>query len=104
NAVRDFVHVADIAAAVALALDAAVPGEHKVYNLGAVPASVADIIATTEQVSGRVVAVEHSPASPNEAPELRADTAKVRAELGWAPTRTTIDELVADQWAAVSKD
>lgn len=103
SAVRDFVHVADIATAMATALDAAVPGEHEVYNVGAVPASVADIIAATERVSGRSVAVEHQPVNPSEAPELRADTTKIRAELGWAPTRTTIEELVGDQWAAVAR-
>lgn len=100
SAVRDFVHVADIAAAVALALDAATPGRHSVFNLGAVPASVADIIAATERVSGRQVTVEHRPASPDEARELRADTTKIRSELGWTPKWTTIEELVGDQWAA----
>lgn len=102
SAIRDFVHVADIATAVALALDAATPGSHQVYNLGAVPASVADIIAATERVSGRPVAVEHRPANASEAPELRADTTKVRTELGWSPTRTSLDDLVADQWAVAS--
>jgi len=102
SAVRDFVHVADIAVAVALGLEAATPGQHKIYNLGAVPASVADIVDAMVHASGRPVKVEHRPANPHEAPELRADTSRIRAELGWAPTRTTIDELVADQWTAVT--
>jgi UDP-glucose 4-epimerase len=100
TAVRDYVHVTDIAAAIALALEAATPGTYKAYNLGAVPASVAEIIASTERVSGRRVAVEHLPANPNEAPELRADTNAIRTELGWKPSCTTLDELVTDQWSA----
>jgi UDP-glucose 4-epimerase len=100
GAVRDFVHVADVATAIALALPAATPGTHAIYNVGAVPASVAEIIATTQRVSGRPVAVEHRPANPGEARELRADTSLIRAELGWAPTRTRLEQIVADQWAA----
>ncbi|MER7006662.1 NAD-dependent epimerase/dehydratase family protein [Dactylosporangium sp. NPDC000555] len=103
SAIRDFVHVADIADAVALALDATEAGEHRAFNVGAVPASVADIIAATERVTGRAVAVEHRPAFAGEARELRADTTKIRAELGWTPKRATLDELVADQWAAMQR-
>jgi UDP-glucose 4-epimerase len=101
TAVRDFVHVADIARAVALALEAVQPGEHRTYNLGAVPASVAEIIKAVERVSGHPVAIEHRTAYAGEAPELRADTTKIRAELGWVPERTTLDELVRDQWTAI---
>jgi UDP-glucose 4-epimerase len=54
------------------------------------------------RISGRPVKVEHRPANPHEAPELRADTSRIRSELGWAPTRTTIDELVADQWTVTN--
>jgi UDP-glucose 4-epimerase len=103
SAVRDFVHVCDIAVAVALGLEAATPGQHKIYNLGAVPASVADIVEAMTRISGQPVKVEHHPANPHEAPELRADTSRIRAELGWAPTRTTIDELVADQWTVTDR-
>jgi UDP-glucose 4-epimerase len=102
SAVRDFVHVADIARAIALALDAATPGEHRVYNLGAVPASVADVIASVERVTARPVPVEHRPAYAGEAPVLRADTTRIRHELGWTPEHTVIDDLVRDQWIAYS--
>ena len=99
SAVRDFVHVSDVAAAVSLALDAVAPGGYRAYNLGAVPASVADVLAATERVTGRPVPVEFGPPHPGEAPELRADTTRIRAELGWAPRYTTLDSLVHGQWA-----
>jgi UDP-glucose 4-epimerase len=95
RAIRDFVHVDDLAVAVVRALEAARPGTHTIYNVGAIPASVADIIAAAERVTGRPVPVNHHEANPGEARELRADTTKIRTELGWAPVHTTLDELIA---------
>ena len=95
RAIRDFVHVDDLAVAVVKALEAARPGTHTVYNVGAIPASVADIIAAAERVTGFPVHVKHHDANPGEARELRADTTKIRAELGWAPACTKLDELIA---------
>ena len=97
TAVRDFVHVRDIGAAVALSLDTM---GCRAYNLGAVPASVLDIVDAVARVSGRAVPVEHGPAYPGEAAVLRADTARIRAELGWKPECTSLDELAREQWAA----
>ncbi|WP_073264263.1 NAD-dependent epimerase/dehydratase family protein [Cryptosporangium aurantiacum] len=97
SAVRDFVHVADVADAFVRALR----GPTGVYNLGGVAAAVADVVAATERVTGRPVALEHHPANPGEAPSLYADTSRARAALGWDPYRSTLDEIVASQWDAV---
>ncbi|HEV2783741.1 MAG TPA: NAD-dependent epimerase/dehydratase family protein [Actinophytocola sp.] len=98
SAVRDFVHVADVANAFTLALAAVQPGRHRAYNVGAIPATIADIIATTERVTARPVPVVHHDRHPHEVPDLRADTTLIRRELGWGPTHTTLDGLIADQW------
>jgi UDP-glucose 4-epimerase len=97
SAVRDFVHVRDIGAAIALSLDGT---GYRAYNLGAVPASVRDIVDTARRVSGRAVTVRHAPAYPGEAAVLRADTTRIRAELGWQPECTSLDDMVREQWAA----
>ncbi|MDT7650373.1 MAG: UDP-glucose 4-epimerase, partial [Pseudonocardiales bacterium] len=56
TAVRDFVHVADMAAAFALALRTCEPGTWRAYNVGSGhPSTVHDVITTTEAVTGRPV-------------------------------------------------
>jgi len=100
SAVRDFVHVRDVATALVAMLERCAVGEQSTYNLGATAASVSDIVGAVERVTGRPVPVNHRPASPHEVSELRADTARAGSELGWTPKHSTLDELVKDQWAA----
>ncbi|MEU4445038.1 NAD-dependent epimerase/dehydratase family protein [Actinosynnema sp. NPDC050801] len=98
SAVRDFVHVRDVARAFVTAVECEGP-EYAVLNVGATPASVADVLAAAARVTGRPVPVVRRPAHPGEVRELRADTTRLRA-LGWAPTCSDLDDLVRDQWAA----
>ncbi|MFJ1707712.1 NAD-dependent epimerase/dehydratase family protein [Kitasatospora sp. NPDC088346] len=100
SVVRDFVHVEDMARAYLLALEAARPGP--TYNVGATPASMLEIIAAVQRVTGRPVPVVHRPAQP-EAPRLVSDTTLIRRELGWRPGRSTLDELVADAWRSTAR-
>jgi UDP-glucose 4-epimerase len=99
SAIRDFVHISDAAAAFVMALESDSAG-HRVYNVGAIPASVNDILAATRDLTGKPVPVVHHPAHPGEAPDLRADTTRIRTELGWSPTHTTLTPLIRDQWHA----
>jgi UDP-glucose 4-epimerase len=97
SAVRDFVHVDDLARAYLLALDACRVGEYRCYNVGATGAGVREIVATAEAVTGWAVPVVHDPPQP-EPPVLLADTRRIRAELGWSPRRSSLTELVSDTW------
>jgi UDP-glucose 4-epimerase len=97
TAIRDFVHITDAATAFVLAL----PASGGVYNIGAIPASVNDILAATARVTGHQVPVEHHPPHPGEAPDLRADTTLSYTEFGWFPRHTTLDPLIASQWQAL---
>jgi UDP-glucose 4-epimerase len=105
TAVRDFVHVDDVARAYLSALttlDRPSAGEPRIYNVGATGASVREIIAAVESVTGRQVPVVRGPAQP-EVPVLLADTGRIRGELGWKPERSSLEELVADTWQATVK-
>jgi UDP-glucose 4-epimerase len=100
SAVRDFVHVDDVARAYVLALDACRAGQFQVYNVGATGAGVREIVAAAESVTGRAVPVVHNPPQP-EPPVLLADTRRIRAELGWRPERSSLEEIISDTWAAL---
>lgn len=100
SAVREFVHVADVATAYRLALDAAVTGEHRVWNVGSGRGvTVADVVETVHRVTGRPVPVEHQPPKP-EPQVLMADNSRIRAELGWEPRHSDLEEIVRDGWTA----
>ena len=97
---RDFVHVDDLARAYVLALEACREGEFRLYNVGATGASVREIVAAVESVTGREVPVMHNSPQP-EPPLLLADTRRIRAELGWQPERSSLEELISDTWTAM---
>lgn len=97
--VRDYIHVADLAAAHLLALDAMKPGEHHVYNLGnGAGFSNRQVIEVVRQITGHPIPVESAPRRPGDPAELVASSAKARAELGWTPGTPTLEEIVADAW------
>ena len=101
-AVREYVHLSDLAAAYAAALDIADPAGHRIYNVGSgVGVSVREVIETVERVTGRPVLVRWGqPVS--EPRELRGDYSRIRTELGWRPSRPSMETIVADAWRVLS--
>lgn len=99
TAVRDYLHVDDAAAAFAHALDAVpAPGEARHYNIGSgVGASIADIIAAAERVTGRQANVVHGPPAA-EASALVCDPTRAAAELNWKPQRSDMTSILTDAW------
>ncbi|MEK8109284.1 NAD-dependent epimerase/dehydratase family protein [Micromonospora sp. M12] len=99
-AVRDFVHVVDVATAVRRALAACKPGVSQTINLGSgVGTSMATVVATAEQATGHAVTVRRQPPKA-EPPELIADVSRAHSVLGWTPTRSKLSEILADAWEA----
>jgi UDP-glucose 4-epimerase len=99
SAVREFVHVADVAEAFRLALQSTRQGEHVALNVGSgVGISVREVLTVVERVTGRTVAVRVLPPKP-EPRVVVADVTRVRQSLGWTPTRSAIDTIVGDAWA-----
>jgi UDP-glucose 4-epimerase len=100
SAVRDLVHVADVADAVVAALDVAEPGSYRAIPIGSgQPVSVSAILAAVGRVLGRPVPVRHREAAP-EATAVTVDPTRAREVLGWVPRRSGLDRIVREAWEA----
>ncbi|MEV0113155.1 UDP-glucose 4-epimerase GalE [Streptomyces sp. NPDC050844] len=98
--VRDYIHVADLAQAHLLAVDAATPGEHLICNLGNGNGfSVREVIETVRQVTGHPIPEVMAPRRGGDPAVLVASAATARQRLGWNPTRADLAGIVADAWA-----
>ncbi|KOG62224.1 UDP-glucose 4-epimerase [Streptomyces griseoflavus] len=97
--VRDYIHVADLAEAHLLALDAAAPGEHLVCNLGNGNGfSVREVIETVRKVTGHPVPEITAGRRGGDPAVLVASAQTAIDRLGWRPSRTDLADIVADAW------
>lgn len=98
TAVRDYIHVTDLARAHVLvldALDAMSDVRGRVYNLGlGRGVSIREILASVERVTGNAVPVEWAARHVADPPTLTADASKITRELGWRPEHAELDEMV----------
>ncbi|MEV0602959.1 UDP-glucose 4-epimerase GalE [Streptomyces sp. NPDC050315] len=98
--VRDYIHVADLADAHLLALDAAVAGEHLICNLGNGNGfSVREVIETVRAVTGHPIPETVAPRRGGDPAVLVASAQTAIDRLGWQPKRADLAEIVADAWA-----
>ncbi len=100
--VRDYIHVADLIAAHAAALDwmRAGKGRTAVMNCGyGRGSSVLEVIGAVEKASGKALAVTEAPRRAGDPPALVAVADRVRRELGWTPRHEALDEIVASALA-----
>ncbi|MFE2927885.1 UDP-glucose 4-epimerase GalE [Streptomyces goshikiensis] len=97
--VRDYLHVADLADAHLLALEAARPGKHLICNLGNGRGfTVREVIESVRRVTGHPVPEVVRPRRPGDPAVLVASADRARELLGWRPSRTGLDLIVADAW------
>jgi UDP-glucose 4-epimerase len=100
TAVRDYIHVEDLGRAHLLALEAARPGEHSVYNLGnGAGFSVREVIEAARRVTGKSIAAVEAPRRAGDPPALVASSEKIQAELGWKPEKPKLETVISDAWA-----
>ncbi|WP_424811685.1 UDP-glucose 4-epimerase GalE [Roseococcus sp. YIM B11640] len=98
TAVRDYVHVADLAAAHVAVLPRLEQGSVR-YNLGnGAGHSVREVIEAIERVSGRKVPYENGPRRAGDPPALVASSARIRAETSWRPKHAELDDIVRTAW------
>jgi UDP-glucose 4-epimerase len=96
--VRDYIHVTDLARAHLLALDAATPGQHRVYNLGSGSGySNLQVLQACREVTGQPIPARIGPRRPGDPAVLIASSERIHAELGWQP-EAGLAAMVADAW------
>jgi UDP-arabinose 4-epimerase len=97
SAVRDYVHVSDLADAHVRGAEHLINGgDSRAVNLATgVGVSVFEIINAAECATGRPIAVVHSPRRPGDPPALVATGQLARELLNWTPRFTDINETVA---------
>ena len=102
TAVRDYIHVRDLAGAHLLALEALSSRpepQRLIYNLGnGVGFSVREIIEAVRKVTGKDFPVTEEPRRAGDPAVLIASSAKIESELGWKPEYTEIEAIIADAW------
>lgn len=104
TAVRDYVHVADLAEAHVLALQQVLnvqgPATHRAMNLGTGHgASVRQMLDVCAAVTGQPVPHALAARRAGDPAELVADPTAAKRVLGWAPKQSDLPRLVASEWA-----
>ncbi len=91
---RSWTYVGDVVAATIAAMERG----SGTYNVGgALEASMNESIELLERISGRTLDVRRHPAVPGDQKRTKADTTRIRGELGWEP-QVTLDEGLSRQW------
>ncbi len=98
TAVRDYVHVDDIADAHIRALDLP-PGGAVALNLGTgAGRSVREVVQAGRRVTGHPIPAAYRPRRPGDPPTLVAAAQRAAAVLGWHPRRSGLAEILESAW------
>lgn len=104
TAVRDYIHIRDLAEAHVLALENNQPGTHRIFNLGSGAGySVREVIEMCREVTGHPIPAQVAPRRDGDPAVLIASSDKIKRELGWSPRRTELRTIVSDAWNFTSR-
>jgi UDP-glucose 4-epimerase len=101
TAIRDYIHVSDLAAAHILALNHLRQGSaSECMNLGNGQGySVRDVIATTRRITGKQIKVTVEPRRAGDPSCLVARANKALRVLAWKPAHPDLAEMISSAWA-----
>ena len=98
TAMRDYIHVEDLAEAHVLALEGGAPGRHRIFNLGSGDGyTVREVIETARNVTGVDIPARETDRRPGDATALIASSGKIRDALGWEPHKD-LEAMIEDAW------
>ena len=100
TAVRDYIHVVDLAQAHVLALEWLAKGnESQVFNLGNGHGfSVQQVIEVAREVTGQDIPAKVGPRRPGDPPVLVASSEKISQKLGWEPRYPQLADIIRTAW------
>jgi len=100
TAIRDYIHVEDLARAHLLALDACSEGgHHRIYNLGnGTGFSVREVVETARAVTGCPIPAVETDRRAGDPAVLVASSDQIRRDLGWVAEKPGLDSMVGDAW------
>jgi len=100
TAIRDYIHVADLADAHIRALDhLRNGGASDALNLGTGRGySVLEVIETARRVTGRSIRVRIEAPRPGDPPRLVANPSRAKSVLGWSPTMSDLTSIIRSAW------
>lgn len=98
--IRDYVHVCDLVDAHVLGLKWLQDGKpSRVFNLGTGKGfSVREVISHSRSVTNREVPYNEGPRRAGDCTKLVSGSVRAEKELGWKPTRSTLETMIADAW------
>jgi UDP-arabinose 4-epimerase len=100
TAIRDYIHVTDLAQAHVMALERLRAGAESMrLNLGTGQGhSVRAVIRMIEEVAGCAVPAIEAPRRAGDPPELVAASGRARELLGWVPRHSDLRNIIATAW------
>jgi UDP-glucose 4-epimerase len=100
TAIRDYIHVSDLAEAHALALEYLRQGGRSEFlNLGSGRGySVLEVIECARQVTGKPIRLQVVPARAGDSSRLIAEATKAQSLLGWVPRQSDLPTIVQSAW------
>jgi UDP-glucose-4-epimerase len=106
TAIRDYVHVSDLADAHLLAMRHLMrTGENLALNLGTGKGySVQEIVDAAERTVGGNIPVQEAPRRVGDPPVLVASNDRAREILGWSPRRNDLTTILRDAWTWHRRD
>ncbi|HLJ64997.1 MAG TPA: UDP-glucose 4-epimerase GalE [Stellaceae bacterium] len=100
TALRDYIHVQDLAEAHVRAIQYLGEGGQSIaVNLGTGHGhSVREVIRAAERICGRPIPTQESPRRAGDPPVLVADPGRARTLLGWNARMSDLDTILATAW------
>lgn len=98
--IRDYVHVCDLVDAHVLGLKWLADGKgSRVFNLGTGTGfSVMQVIEQSHAITNREVPYTIGPRRAGDCTKLVSGSVRAGRELGWSPSRSTLQQMIADAW------